>query len=109
MGQRHRTGCGDRICEGGADVAINYLEEDRDARETQQLVEKHGRKWVLLRGDVGDEATCRRIVKKTVKDLGKLDILVNNASEQHPQDSIEDITAEQLERSSAPMSSAISS
>jgi len=82
----------------GADVAINYLEEDRDARETQQLVEKHGRKWVLLRGDVGDEATCRRIVKKTVKDLGKLDILVNNASEQHPQDSIEHITAAQLER-----------
>jgi NAD(P)-dependent dehydrogenase (short-subunit alcohol dehydrogenase family) len=82
----------------GADVAINYLEEDRDAKETQQLVEKHGRECVLLRGDVGDEATCRRIVEKAVKDLGKLDILVNNASEQHPQDSIEDITAEQLER-----------
>ncbi len=82
----------------GADVAINYLEEDRDAKETQRMVGEHGGKCVLLRGDVGDEKLCRRIVEQTVKELGKLDILVNNASEQHPQESIEDITAEQLER-----------
>ncbi|HSH39797.1 MAG TPA: SDR family oxidoreductase [Chthoniobacterales bacterium] len=82
----------------GADVAINYLEEDRDAKETQRLVGERGGKCVLLPGDVGDEKICRRIVDTTVKELGKLDILVNNASEQHPQKSIEDITAEQLER-----------
>jgi len=82
----------------GADVAINYLEEDRDAKETQQMVQEHGRKCVLLPGDVGDEKLCRRIVDRTAKELGRLNILVNNASEQHPQESIEDITAEQLER-----------
>jgi NAD(P)-dependent dehydrogenase (short-subunit alcohol dehydrogenase family) len=82
----------------GADVAINYLEEDRDAKETQRMVQEHGRKCVLLPGDVGDEKLCRRIVDRTAKELGRLDILVNNASEQHPQESIEDITAEQLER-----------
>ena len=82
----------------GAEVAINYLEEDTDAKETQRLVEEHGRRCLLLRGDVGDEKLCRRIVDQTAKELGGLDILVNNASEQHPQESIEDITAEQLER-----------
>jgi NAD(P)-dependent dehydrogenase (short-subunit alcohol dehydrogenase family) len=82
----------------GADVAINYLEEDRDAKETRRMVEEHGRRCVLLPGDVGDEKTCRRMVDRSVKELGKLDILVNNASEQHPQKSIEDITSEQLER-----------
>ena len=82
----------------GADVAINYLEEDKDANETQRCVEEHGRRCLLLRGDIGDEKLCRRIVDQTAKELGHLDILVNNASEQHPQESIEDITAEQLER-----------
>ena len=82
----------------GADVAINYLDEDKDANETQRLVEEHDRKCVLLPGDVGDEKVAKRIVDRTAKELGKLDILVNNASEQHPQESIEDITAEQLER-----------
>ena len=82
----------------GADVAISYLEEERDAKETQRMVQEHGRKCLLLPGDVGDEKLCRRIVDRTAKELGRLDILVNNASEQHPQESIEDITAEQLER-----------
>jgi NAD(P)-dependent dehydrogenase (short-subunit alcohol dehydrogenase family) len=82
----------------GADVAINYLEEDKDAKETQRLVEEHGRKCLLVRGDVGDEKIAKRIVEQTVKELGHLDVLVNNASEQHPQQSIEDITAQQLER-----------
>lgn len=82
----------------GADCAIVYLNEHNDAQETQKLVEEHGQKCLLLPGDVGQEAFCRESVESTVTELGKLDILVNNASEQHPQESIEDITAEQLER-----------
>lgn len=82
----------------GADVAIAYLNEHNDAKETKQLVENEGRKCITLAGDVGDEEFCKAAVQKTVDELGKLDILVNNAAEQHPQQSIEDITAEQLER-----------
>lgn len=82
----------------GADVAISYLEEDRDAKETRRMVEEHGRKCLVLRGDVGEEEVCRRWVDETVKALGRLDILVNNASEQHPKKKIEEISAEQLER-----------
>ncbi|MEA2574829.1 MAG: hypothetical protein QOH93_2127 [Chloroflexia bacterium] len=82
----------------GADVAISYLDEHSDAEETRRLVEKEGRRCILIPGDIGDEAHCREVVQRTVRELGKLDILVNNAAEQHPQENIEDITAEQLER-----------
>lgn len=82
----------------GADVAIAYLNEHNDAKETKRLVEQEGRKCITLAGDVGDESFCQAAVQKTVDELGKLDILVNNAAEQHPQSSIEDISAEQLER-----------
>jgi NAD(P)-dependent dehydrogenase (short-subunit alcohol dehydrogenase family) len=82
----------------GAAVAIVYLEEETDANETRRLVEVHGSKCLLIAGDVGQEEFCRHAVEQTVKHLGKLDILVNNAAEQHPQDSIEKITEKQLER-----------
>jgi NAD(P)-dependent dehydrogenase (short-subunit alcohol dehydrogenase family) len=82
----------------GADVTVSYLEEHKDARETQRLVEQHGRKCLLIDGDIGDEKFCQKIVKETVDEFGKIDILVNNAAEQHPQDSIEKISAKQLER-----------
>jgi len=82
----------------GADVAISYLNEEEDARETKRLVEAEGQRCLTIAGDIGDEAHCQRLVEQTVGDLGKLDVLVNNAAEQHPQDSIEQITAEQLER-----------
>ncbi len=82
----------------GADVAVVYLDEDRDAKETQALVETYRARCLLLRGDVGKPAFCKQIVQKTVRKLGRLDILVNNAGEQHPQDSIEKITPRQLER-----------
>ena len=82
----------------GANVSVVYLEEHKDAKETQRRVEEHGRKCLLIPGDVGSEKFCRTAVEETVNQLGKLDILVNNASEQHPQDSIEDITEKQLER-----------
>ncbi|MDP4097872.1 SDR family oxidoreductase [Paenibacillus sp. P96] len=82
----------------GADVAIVYLSEHSDAEETKRQVEQEGRKCVLIAGDIGDEQFAKKVVQETVENLGKLDILVNNAAEQHPQQSIEDITAEQLER-----------
>lgn len=82
----------------GADVAIVYLNEHEDAEKTKREVEQEGRRCLLISGDVGDEAFCQRAVTQTVEELGQLDILVNNAAEQHPQESIEHITAEQLER-----------
>jgi NAD(P)-dependent dehydrogenase (short-subunit alcohol dehydrogenase family) len=82
----------------GADVGVAYLNEHSDAEETKRQVEQEGRRCLLLAGDIGQEAFCRQIVERTVSELGKLDILVNNAAEQHPQESIEDITEEQLER-----------
>ena len=83
----------------GADVAIGHLaEEDADATETVKLVEAEGRRCLTLPGDVGDEAFCRRSVERTVRELGRLDVLVNNAAEQHTTESIAEISAEQLER-----------
>jgi NAD(P)-dependent dehydrogenase (short-subunit alcohol dehydrogenase family) len=82
----------------GADVAIVYLNEDRDAEETKRLVEAEGKRCLTIKGDIGDEQVCQQAVQQTVQELGHLDILVNNAAEQHPQESIEKISAEQLER-----------
>ncbi|MEB3182514.1 MAG: SDR family oxidoreductase [Nostocaceae cyanobacterium] len=82
----------------GADVAIVYLSEHDDAKQTKHLVEKQGRRCVTIAGDIGSEKFSQQAVDQTVAELGKLDILVNNAAEQHPQDSIADISAEQLER-----------
>jgi NAD(P)-dependent dehydrogenase (short-subunit alcohol dehydrogenase family) len=82
----------------GADVAISYLEEHNDAEETKRLVEQEGRRAITLPGDVGDEEHCQELVRRTVDELGTLDVLVNNAAEQHPQESITDISREQLER-----------
>lgn len=82
----------------GADIAIVYLNEHVDAEETKRMVEGEGRRCLVIAGDVGDEHFCRQAVQQTVREFGRLDILVNNAAEQHPQDSLEHITAEQLER-----------
>jgi NAD(P)-dependent dehydrogenase (short-subunit alcohol dehydrogenase family) len=82
----------------GADVAVVYLEEHKDAQETEQRVEEWGCKCLLIDGDVGDEKFCQKAVEETVDEFGKIDILVNNAAEQHRQDSIEKITEKQLER-----------
>ena len=82
----------------GADISVVYLEERKDANETKRLVEEHGRKCLLIEGDVGEDDFCRKAVEQTVKEFGRLDLLVNNAAEQHPQDSIQKITEKQLER-----------
>ncbi len=80
----------------GADVAVMYLDEEEDAHNTQQMVEEEGRRCLLISGDIRDEVFCRNAIQQTVERLGKLDILVNNAAEQHPQQDIQAITREQL-------------
>ena len=82
----------------GADVAIAYLCEHDDAKKTKEIVEKEGRKAILIPGDLGDKAFCEAAVEQTVGQLGRLDILVNNAGEQHPDEDIRDITEDQLKR-----------
>jgi NAD(P)-dependent dehydrogenase (short-subunit alcohol dehydrogenase family) len=82
----------------GADIAIIYLEENKDALETKRLVEEYGRKCISIAGDVGQEGFCRKAVEQAIDELGKIDILVNNAAEQQLQESIEKISAKQLER-----------
>lgn len=82
----------------GAKIAIIYLNEHEDAKETKRIIEKKGSNCLLIPGDIGEEQFCREVVDKIIKEFGKIDILVNNAGEQHPQNSIEDITDKQLER-----------
>ncbi len=82
----------------GADVAVVYLNEHEDARETKSLVEKEGRRCILFAGDVGKPEFCEECFRKTVDAYGKIDILVNNAGEQHEREILEEIAPEQLER-----------
>lgn len=82
----------------GADIAIIYLDEHEDAEETKKIIEGKGRKCITIAGDIGDESFCFEAVKKVMDVFGKIDVLVNNAAEQHTQNSVEDITKEQLER-----------
>jgi NAD(P)-dependent dehydrogenase (short-subunit alcohol dehydrogenase family) len=82
----------------GADVAIVYLDESKDARETAMQVRGEGRRCLTIAGDVGDESFCTQAVEKVVQRLGRLDILVNNAAEQHPKEQLSEVSARQLER-----------
>ena len=82
----------------GADVAVVYLDEQADAEETAQLIEKEGKRCLLLKGDVSDAGFCQKIIEKTVNELGKLNILVNNAAQQYPQEELQQISHDQLDR-----------
>lgn len=82
----------------GANVAFVYLEEEEDAKETCRLVRELERECLALRGDVGDEAFCQEAVEEAVRRFGRLDVVVNNAGEQHVKERPEEISAEQLER-----------
>ncbi|MFN3724788.1 MAG: SDR family oxidoreductase [Allosphingosinicella sp.] len=82
----------------GADIGISYLCEHDDAQKTREIVEKEGRRALLLPGDLGEKDTCEKIVRETVEKLGGLDVLVNNAGEQHWDKEITDISEEQLKR-----------
>lgn len=83
----------------GADVAVAYLSEHEDASETQRVVRDAGRKALLAPGDLGDDATCRALVERTAKELGRIDIVVNNAAFQGKAvESVEELTPERVER-----------
>lgn len=82
----------------GADVAIAYLAEDEDARRTAAHVERAGRGALLLPGDLADESHCRDVVERTVRQFGKLDLLVSNIAYQNPVENLEEITTEQWDR-----------
>lgn len=82
----------------GADVAIVYLNEAADAEKTKAIVEAEGRRAIAIPADVGARKMCDRVVEQTVAELGRLDILINNAGEQHPDQDIRDISEEQLRR-----------
>jgi NAD(P)-dependent dehydrogenase (short-subunit alcohol dehydrogenase family) len=82
----------------GADIAIAYLEEHEDAEETGRAVGDEGGSFALFPGDIGEESFCRETVRKTIERFGRLDILVNNAAEQHEVADFRDLSAEQLQR-----------
>ncbi len=81
----------------GADIAISYLCEHRDAEETKARVEEIGRRCLLIPGDLQKESMCKEVIKKSIEHFGKMDILVNNHAVQYVQRSILDITEEQLD------------
>lgn len=82
----------------GAHVAISYLDETEDAEKTKRLVEATGVRCLLLQGDIGKEQVCQRLVERTLKTFGRIDILINNAAEQHPLKDPGDISARQVEQ-----------
>ncbi|WJM14607.1 SDR family oxidoreductase [Microbacterium arborescens] len=75
----------------GADVAISYLDEHEDAEEAKRFVEQAGRRAVLIPGDISDPAHCREVVRRTVEELGGIDILVSNAAFQMNRETVEEI------------------
>lgn len=81
----------------GADVAVVYLSEDRDAEETRRHVEEEGQRCILIPGDVKDPDFCRHAVDETIREFGKLDILVNNAAFQEHADSLLDLDDARLD------------
>lgn len=82
----------------GADVLISYLDEAKDANTTVDLIKAEGRKAVAMPGDIREEAQCNAIIEAAVEELGGVDILVNNAAYQMAHDSLEDISAEEFDR-----------
>lgn len=81
----------------GANVAIVYLEEDKDAKKTREMIEAEGKKCLIIEGDLKDEKFCKTVVEKCIEEFGSLNILVNNAAVQHSKEKVEDITTEQID------------
>ena len=82
----------------GADIAIAYLNEHKDAEDTRKAVEKEGRSCIVLSGDVADPEFCKAAVARAVREFGRLDVLVNNAAFQEHVNDFEDLTEEHFDR-----------
>lgn len=82
----------------GANIVLSYLNEDVDAKKTMELIKQYGGEVLVIRGDISDEAHCKDIVAQTIKKFKRLDIVVNNAAVQFPQESLEKISAKQLHK-----------
>ena len=82
----------------GANLVIVYKDEDTDARETKDMIQDIGTRCVLLKGDLGEKSFCEKVVAKTMDAFGRIDVLVNNAGEQHTEENFEEISEEQIER-----------
>ncbi len=82
----------------GADVLISYLDEEQDAAETRRLVEAEGRRAVTVAGDIADEAQCKTLVRRCVDELGRIDLLVNNAAFQRTHETIGEFSTEEFDR-----------
>ncbi|AMU88351.1 NAD(P)-dependent oxidoreductase [Sphingopyxis macrogoltabida] len=99
------SGIGRAVCalfaREGADIALVYHSNKDDAADTVAIVEAEGRRAIAIKADVGKHDAGERIVERTLDKLGRLDIVVNNAGEQHPAADIRDISAEQLQRTFA--------
>ncbi len=80
----------------GADLMISYLNEHRDAEDTQNFVQAEGQRCLLYPGDISDSQVCKQLIEETVTEYGYLDTVINNAAQQFPQQSLTDITDEQL-------------
>jgi NAD(P)-dependent dehydrogenase (short-subunit alcohol dehydrogenase family) len=95
------SGIGRAVCiafaREGADVLISYLSEHEDAEETARWVRQAGRRAVLVPGDIGDQQHCQALVDRAVQELGRLDILVNNAAFQRTHEKLEDFSTEEIE------------
>ena len=82
----------------GANVAIVYLSEDKDANDTEKMIREAGGKCLLLKGDLKEESFCKKIVRDTVEKFGSLNILVNNAAMQFPKESPQEISHDQFRK-----------
>jgi NAD(P)-dependent dehydrogenase (short-subunit alcohol dehydrogenase family) len=82
----------------GADVSFSFLSEEADAKETESLLRREGRKVLSISGDIGKEAHCQEVVERTVKELGGIDILVNNAAFQMEHETFDELTSEEWDR-----------
>ena len=82
----------------GAKVLLSYLNEHEDARVTSEAIEQEGAAVISHAGDIAELGTCQALVDKALQAWGRIDVLVNNAGEQHPQEQLENITAEQWEK-----------
>jgi NAD(P)-dependent dehydrogenase (short-subunit alcohol dehydrogenase family) len=90
--------CAIGFAKEGADIGIIYNTSDSDAEETKRRIEELGRKCHVVKGDIGEKAFCQKAVDEVIQNLGGIRVLINNAAEQHPQEKLEDISEEQLEK-----------